>query len=76
MAASPKSNEEWKAWIASRSSEIPSTLPSDGFVTVNSAGDDAFAATIDHTLLKPEATPAMIDELCDQALKYRFKVGW
>ena len=30
------------------------------------------AATIDHTLLKPEATPAMIDRLCEEGRKYRF----
>lgn len=30
------------------------------------------ARFIDHTLLKPEATPADIDRLCDEALQYRF----
>ncbi|MEG2053529.1 MAG: 2-deoxyribose-5-phosphate aldolase, partial [Oscillospiraceae bacterium] len=25
---------------------------------------------VDHTLLKPEATPAQIEALCDQAIKY------
>jgi len=30
------------------------------------------AATIDHTLLKPEATPAMIDRLCAEALEHGF----
>jgi deoxyribose-phosphate aldolase len=27
---------------------------------------------VDHTLLKPEATPAQIDRLCDEALEFRF----
>ena len=30
------------------------------------------AAMIDHTLLKPEATSAMIDRLCAEAAEYRF----
>ncbi len=30
------------------------------------------AGHIDHTLLKPDATAAQIDELCDQALRHRF----
>src|SRR5688500_17800867 len=30
------------------------------------------ASKIEHTLLKPEATPAMIDQLCDEAVHYGF----
>lgn len=30
------------------------------------------AATIDHTILKPEATPAMIDKLCVEAAEHGF----
>lgn len=33
---------------------------------------EALGRYIDHTLLKPTATPAEIDTLCDEALKYRF----
>lgn len=32
----------------------------------------AIAKLIDHTLLKPEATPAQIEKLCDEALEYGF----
>lgn len=32
----------------------------------------ALASVIDHTLLKPEATPAMIDRLCDEAIEHAF----
>ena len=32
----------------------------------------ALAAMIDHTLLKPEATRAQIDQLCDEAVKHGF----
>src|SRR5690349_2692642 len=31
-----------------------------------------FASKIEHTLLKAEATPAMIDQLCDEAIRYGF----
>jgi deoxyribose-phosphate aldolase len=30
------------------------------------------ARLIDHTMLKPEATPAEIERLCEEALRYRF----
>lgn len=30
------------------------------------------AAVIDHTLLKPDATRAQVEKLCDETLKYRF----
>ncbi len=32
----------------------------------------SLASAIDHTLLKPEATPDQIDLLCEQAIQYRF----
>lgn len=34
--------------------------------------DSAIAGYIDHTLLKPEATPAQIEQLCLEARQYRF----
>jgi deoxyribose-phosphate aldolase len=34
--------------------------------------DTPVAALIDHTLLKPEATPAQVERLCDEAARYRF----
>lgn len=34
--------------------------------------DTPIAALIDHTLLKPEATPAQIEALCAEAARYRF----
>jgi deoxyribose-phosphate aldolase len=33
----------------------------------------AMAQVIDHTLLKPDATPAMIERLCEEADRHRFK---
>jgi len=33
---------------------------------------DAIAGMVDHTLLKPDATPAQVEQLCAEALTYRF----
>ena len=37
-------------------------------------GTAAFAKTIDHTLLKPEATEKQIATLCEEASRHNFKV--
>jgi len=34
--------------------------------------DTDLAALIDHTILKPEAVPAEIDRLCEEAMRHRF----
>lgn len=34
--------------------------------------EHALAATIDHTLLKPEGTPAQVEQLCREAREYHF----
>ena len=35
------------------------------------------ASMIDHTLLKPEATPAQVEKLCAEAAEYHFaSVCW
>ena len=39
-----------------------------------SVGTAAFAKTIDHTLLKPEATEKQIATLCEEATRHNFKV--
>ncbi|NWG27687.1 MAG: deoxyribose-phosphate aldolase [Ignavibacteriaceae bacterium] len=38
----------------------------------NSLKDKNIASKIDHTLLKPDATPSEITELCEEARKYHF----
>jgi len=38
----------------------------------NSLKDKDIASKIDHTMLKPDATPAEITELCEEAKKYHF----
>lgn len=37
-----------------------------------SVSDTLIAGYIDHTLLKPEATPEQIEQLCTEAIQYRF----
>jgi deoxyribose-phosphate aldolase len=52
----------------------------DDYVTpladVKSASDPRFPQSIDHTLLKPDATLEQIDKLCEEAVKYGFKVSF
>ena len=48
------------------------TFDSAGFAASALSNWKALAAIIDHTLLKPEATRVQVEELCHQALRYRF----
>ena len=64
-----RSNEDWKIAVKAKIDEVlananPTEYPPPA----------SLPATIDHTLLKPDATPAQIDTLCDEAIKYGFKV--
>ncbi|GAW10175.1 deoxyribose-phosphate aldolase [Lentinula edodes] len=43
------------------------------FITITHPLDPLFPLTIDHTLLKPDATSAQIDVLCYEAISYGFK---
>jgi len=43
-----------------------------GFTAQALANWQSLAAIIDHTLLKPDATRAQIENLCDEAQRYRF----
>ncbi|TFK95647.1 hypothetical protein BDV98DRAFT_598389 [Pterulicium gracile] len=72
MTSQNKSDSEWAEWIASRVAETPSTLDDSNFLSI-ATPDASFAATIDHTLLKPDATPEAVDDLCQQAIRYNFK---
>jgi len=45
---------------------------SAAFATQALASWQTLAAIIDHTLLKPEATRAQVEALCNEALRYRF----
>ncbi|KAJ7698118.1 hypothetical protein B0H17DRAFT_1051175 [Mycena rosella] len=70
------SNEHWGPLVKSKVAEVLAdssfAVPTSDFSSITSP-DAKFALAIDHTLLKPDATPAQIDELCDQAIRYKFK---
>ncbi len=59
--------------ILNETSNLPvqNVLPGPNSNTDNKS----LASYIDHTLLKPDATRADIDKLCDEALQYKFKVS-
>lgn len=67
--------------IDAKIAEVLTALQQDGSASVNHAPGITsptslgFAQTIDHTLLKPDATEVQIDALCDEARRFGFKVG-
>src|SRR5579859_2142523 len=48
------------------------TFDAAGFTAAAMANWQTMAGVIDHTLLKPEATREQVENLCDEALRYRF----
>ena len=48
------------------------TFDSAAFAAQTLSSWRALAAVIDHTLLKPDATREQIENLCDEAIRYRF----
>ncbi|KAF5379492.1 hypothetical protein D9615_006611 [Tricholomella constricta] len=70
-----RTNEQWDLLIQDKVVEIkelPKFSPVASRPSPLTTGV-TIAITIDHTLLKPDATSTQIDELCDQALQYKFK---
>ncbi|KAJ3926132.1 MAG: hypothetical protein NXY57DRAFT_1043525 [Lentinula lateritia] len=77
-------DEEWKIAIEEKISQLKNT-DNDGtvaahtgstqtkFITITHPLDPLFPSTIDHTLLKPDATSVQIDVLCYEAIRYGFK---
>ena len=61
-------------WSARFATVLPSILsaPPAPASPAPTAPTPAFAATIDHTLLKPAATPAEVATICSEALAHRF----
>lgn len=58
-----------------------SPLPSSSSFSFSSYSPTSIAQTIDHTLLRLDATESQIDALCADAIRYKFKsvcvrVGW
>lgn len=48
------------------------TFDAAGFTKSALANWQTLASVIDHTLLKPEATREQVENLCDEAIRYRF----
>jgi deoxyribose-phosphate aldolase len=48
------------------------SFDSAGFAAKALSSWNALAAVIDHTLLKPDATREQVENLCDEAIRYRF----
>jgi len=48
------------------------TWDASAFAAQTLSGWQSLAAVIDHTLLKPEATRAQVERLCEEATRYRF----
>ena len=67
-------NAEWAAQIAETQKKV--VVRQDKAWPVPAAGSREFAQTIDHTLLKLDATAAQIDALCAEARQEGFKVGF
>lgn len=63
--------DEWLAIFAQAGQNLPRT-PLE--YKAPNVGTAAFAKTIDHTLLKPEATGKQVDVLCEEARRHNFKV--
>lgn len=63
--------DEWVAIFDDAEQTLPGISPVCRAPTIGSA---AFARTIDHTILKLEASQEDIDRLCAEARKYVFKV--
>ena len=62
---------EWRTVIVEAEQDLPSSFPNYKSLK---PGTRDFAKSIDHTLLKNEATKEQIDELCEEARKYDFQV--
>ena len=48
------------------------TFDASGFASQTLSSWQTLAAVIDHTLLKPDATLAQVENLCDETVRYRF----
>lgn len=71
----PQNDEEWTQLIEQVESEVNASNHSSSSVPFAEDNRRALARTIDHTLLKLDATEEQIDKLCQEARKYRFKVA-
>jgi hypothetical protein len=71
---SPSTSEEWKTTIAEVAGALDTAKPTIA-IPVNKLTASSLAKTIDHTLLKTDATEDQITELCKEAIQYDFAVN-
>ena len=64
-------DEEWLDPINQAEKDLPSTPV---IFKAPDVGTEAFAKTIDHTLLKLDATKEQVDAICEEARRFDFKV--
>ena len=69
----PSTNEEWKAVIAEVAAEVDAAQPKVA-IPASSLTPKSLAKTIDHTLLKLDATEDQVTQLCKEAVQYDFAV--
>lgn len=67
-------NEEWAAQIAETQKKVKAELSAKRKYEAPQIGSKEFAETIDHTVLKLDATTKAIDDLCAEARTEGFKV--
>ncbi|KAI5806903.1 hypothetical protein EDC01DRAFT_715277 [Geopyxis carbonaria] len=73
MAIVARTNQQWALELHRKIPEVlgwPIVYPPSLPIT---EPNDVFASLIDHTQLKPDASPDQIDKLCDEAIKHKFK---
>ncbi len=72
-----RTDSEWHTFLEGKIAQVlnAQTDPIAGpLASITSPEDPRFSLALDHTLLKQDATPPQIDALCDDAIKYGFKV--
>ena len=70
-SAAIRTDAEWASVIDQAHANLPTSFPTYAYPEPGTA---EFAQYIDHTLLKEDATTAQIEQLCEEAKNYMFKV--
>ena len=71
MMTTRYTDDEWEAIIDKAEGNLPRTPVEYKAPTV---GSEEFAKTIDHTILKLDATKEQVDAICEEARRFNFKV--
>jgi deoxyribose-phosphate aldolase len=71
--AIPSTNQEWRSVIDEVAAEVDAAQPTIP-IPASSLTAKSLAKTIDHTLLKLDATEDQVTQLCKEAVEYDFAV--